>query len=252
MKIPLTWLRDYIDITLPPAQLIDRLTLAGLEVAGTRVYGLPIPDGVRIKPEERGPVWDRDKIFVAEVVSVEKHPNADKLKLPTVTWGPGTSKQLVTGAPNINVGDKGQKVVLALSGSVLIDGHAEERKFAELKPTKIRGLPSDAMVCSLLELGVSENKDDHVGIIMLEDDAPVGMPLADFMGDIVLEVDVLPNTARCLAMIGVREVAALTGAKLKLPPLPTGEGLGRGVKQSTAKSRCRSKTPSCPPGTRPL
>ena len=224
MKIPLTWLRDYIDITLPPAQLIERLTLAGLEVASTRVLGIPVPEGVRVKPEERGPVWDRDKIFIAEILSVEKHPNADKLKLPTVTWGEGRVKQLVTGAPNINVGDKGQKVVLALTGSILFDGHSAERKLSELKPTTIRGLPSDAMVCSLLELGVSDNKDDHTGIILLEDDAPVGMPLADFMGDIVLEVDVLPNTARCLAMIGVaREVAAITGAKLKLPPasLPT-------------------------------
>ncbi len=219
MKIPLSWLRDYIDITLPPAQLIERLTLAGLEVASTRVLGLPIPDGVRVKPEERGPIWDRDKIFVAQVLSVEKHANADKLKLPTVTWGEGTSKQLVTGAPNIHVGDSGQKVVLALSGSVLFDGHSEERKLSELKPTKIRGLPSDAMVCSLLELGISDNKDDHTGIIILDDDAPVGMPLADYMGDIVIEIDVLPNTARCLALIGVaREVAAITGAKLKLPP----------------------------------
>ena len=220
MKIPLTWLRDYIDLTVSPAQLIERLTLAGLEVAGTRVLGLPIPADVRVKPEERGPVWDRDKIFVAQILNVEKHPNADKLKLPTVTWGEGKIKQLVTGAPNINVGDKGQKVVLALAGSVLFDGHSEVRKLAELKPTTIRGLPSDGMVCSLLELGVSENKEDHTGIILLEDDAPVGMPLADFMGDIVIEVDVLPNTARCLAMIGVaREVAAITGQKVKLPTL---------------------------------
>jgi phenylalanyl-tRNA synthetase beta chain len=218
MKISLTWLRDYVDLSLPPAQLIERLTLAGLEVAGTRVFGLPIPAGVSVKAEERGPVWDRDKIFVAQVLGVEKHPNADKLKLPTVTWGEGRVKQLVTGAPNINVGDKGQKVILALAGSVLFDGHSDVRKLAELKPTTIRGLPSDAMVCSLLELGVSENKEDHTGIIVLEDDAPVGMPLADFMGDIVIEVDVLPNTARCLAMIGVaREVAAITQQELKLP-----------------------------------
>src|SRR5260370_1400230 len=136
MKIPLTWLRDYIDVTVPAAQLIERLTLAGLEVAGTRVFGLPIPADVRVKPVERGPVWDRDRIFVAQILGVEKHPNADKLKLPTVTWGAGTLKQLVTGAPNINLGDKGQKVVLALSGSVLFDGHAKERKLSELKPTK--------------------------------------------------------------------------------------------------------------------
>src|SRR5262245_35674961 len=221
MKIPLHWLRDYVSLTLPPAQLIERLTLIGLEVAGTRVLGLPIPEGVRVKADERGPIWDRDQVVGAQITGVEKHPNADRLKLPTVTWGEGKTKQLVTGAPNINVGDKGQKVVLALCGSILFDGHSEERKLAELKPTKIRGLPSDAMVCSLLELGVSENKEDHTGIIILEDDAPVGTPLADFMGDIVIEVDVLPNTARCLAMIGVaREVAAITGQKLK--PLATG------------------------------
>lgn len=219
MKIPLSWLRDYIDITLPPAQLIERLTLAGLEVAGTRVLGLPIPDGVRVKAEERGPVWDRDKIVIAQVTGVEKHPNADRLKLPTVTWGEGKTKQLVTGAPNVNVGDQGQKVILALTGSVLFDGHSEERKLSELKPTKIRGVPSDAMVCSLLELGVSDRKEDHEGILFLEDDAPVGMPVADFMGDIVIEVDVLPNMSRCLSMLGVaREVAAITGQKLKYPP----------------------------------
>ena len=125
MKIPLNWLRDYVDITLAPAQLIERLTLAGLEVAGVRVLGLPIPEGVRVKAEERGPVWDRDKIMIAEILGVERHPNADRLNLPTVTWGQGKVKQLVTGAPNIKAGDKGQKVVLALAGSVLYDGHAE-------------------------------------------------------------------------------------------------------------------------------
>src|SRR5215831_11492496 len=111
MKVPLKWLRDYVDLTLAEAQLAERLTLAGLEVGGIRVLGIPIPDGVRVKPEDRGPVWDRDKIFVAQVLGVEPHPNADRLKLPTVTWGDGKVKQLVTGAPNINVGDKGQKVV---------------------------------------------------------------------------------------------------------------------------------------------
>src|SRR5437870_736342 len=123
MKIPLNWLHEYVDLTLAPAALIERLTFAGLEVAGTRVFGLPIPDGVRVKAEERGPVWDRDKIFVAEITGVEKHPDADRLKLPTVTWGPGTSKLLVTGAPNVQVGDKGTKVVLGLAGSKLFDGH---------------------------------------------------------------------------------------------------------------------------------
>lgn len=218
MKIPLRWLQDYVNITLPAAQLIERLTLAGLEVASTKVLGLPIPEGVRVKTEDRGPVWDRDKIVIAQITRIDKHPDADRLRLPVVTWGPGTEKTLVTGAPNVAVGQSGQKVVLALTGSKLFDGHSEERVIKELKPSKIRGVPSDAMVCSLLELGVSENKADHEGIILLEDDAPVGMPLADFMGDIVLEVDVLPNMARCLAMIGVaRELAAITGEDVTLP-----------------------------------
>lgn len=216
MKIPLSWLREYVDVALEPAQLIERLTLAGLEVSGVRVLGLPVPEGVRVKAEERGPVWDRDKIVIAEILSTERHPNADRLNLPTVTWGPGTTKQLVTGAPNIKPGDKGQKVVLALQGSVLIDGHSEGRVLKELKPSKIRGVPSDAMVCSMFELGISE---EHEGIILLENDAPVGMPLVDFMGDIVLEADVLPNMARCLSMLGVaREVAAIVGQQVKYPP----------------------------------
>src|SRR5688500_15629877 len=104
MNSPLSCLRDYIEVSsTPPPRLVERLTLAGLEVAGVRVLGLPVPDGVRVKAEERGPVWDRDKIFVAEVLGVDKHPDADRLKLPTVTWGEGRVKQLVTGAPNINV-----------------------------------------------------------------------------------------------------------------------------------------------------
>jgi phenylalanyl-tRNA synthetase beta chain len=229
MKIPLSWLRDYVDLTLPPGQLIERLTLAGLEVAGVRVLGLPIPDGVRVKPDERGPVWDRDKIVIAEILSVERHPNADRLNLPTVTWGQGEAKvkQLVTGAPNIKPGDKGQKVVLALCGSVLIDGHSAERTLKELKPSKIRGVPSDAMVCSLLELGIAE---DHEGIILLEDDAPVGMPLADYMGDIILEIDILPSMARCQSLIGIaREVAAISGQRVKYPAIPTSEAKGESI-----------------------
>jgi phenylalanyl-tRNA synthetase beta chain len=216
MKIPLKWLADYVSVDLPVADLVQRLTLAGLEVSSVRVFGLPVPPGLRIKPEEQGPVWDRDKIVVARIIKIDKHPHADKLKLPIVEYGTGTTKQLVTGATNINVGDTNLKAILALTGSVLYDGHATPKKLAELKPTKIRGIPSDAMLCSALELGIS---DEHAGIILLEDDAPVGMPLADFMGDIVIEIDVLPNMARCLSMIGVaREVAAIIGQTLKVLP----------------------------------
>ena len=209
MRVPLSWLRDYVEITLPIPQLIERLTLAGLEVAGARYLGLPIPESLPVKAEEVGPVWQRDKIVVGEVLSVEQHPNADRLTLATVEYGAGQPKVVVTGAPNLKIGDKGQKVVVALSGSVLFDGHAEEKVLRELKPSKIRGVPSDAMVCSGYELGIS---DEHEGIIILEDEAPVGAPLAGYMGDIVLELDVTPNMARCLSMIGIaREVSACTG-----------------------------------------
>jgi phenylalanyl-tRNA synthetase beta chain len=218
MNVPLRWLSDYVDLPDSVAYLVERLTLAGLEVAGVRVLGLPVPEGLRVKPEEAGPVWDREKILIGEITGVERHPNADRLTLPTVTYGQGRTKGLVTGAPNIKVGDRGQKVVVALAGSVLFDGHSEEKVLKELKPSKIRGVPSDAMVCSERELGIS---DEHEGIILLEPEAPVGTPLADYMGDVVLEIDVLPNMARCLSLLGVaREVAALTGKALKLPPAP--------------------------------
>ncbi|HWG42584.1 MAG TPA: phenylalanine--tRNA ligase subunit beta [Gemmataceae bacterium] len=215
MKVPLQWLAEYVPLTLPVAELVERLTLAGLEVSSVRLIGVPVPEGLRVKSSEAGPVWDRDKIVIAEVQSVGPHPDADRLKLPIVNYGEGRTKTLVTGAPNINVGDAGGKVILALSGSVLFDGHSMPKQLKALKPTKIRGVPSDAMVCSAYELGIS---DEHEGIILLDDDAPVGMPLVDYMGDIVLELEVTPNLARCLSLLGVaREVAALTGQSLRLP-----------------------------------
>jgi phenylalanyl-tRNA synthetase beta chain len=187
-----------------------------LEVGGVRLYGVKPPEGMPVKAEDAGPYWDPEKIVIGEVLAVERHPDADRLTMPTVSFGGGRTKQLVTGAPNIKVGDKGQKVVVALTGSVLYDGHAKEKTLKELKPTKIRGVPSDSMVCSQYELGISE---EHEGIIILDDDAPVGMPLVEYMGDVVLDLDVLPNMARCLSLLGVaREVAALTGQAVRLPP----------------------------------
>src|SRR5262245_28474571 len=215
MKVPLNWLRDYVDPSLPPAQLAERLTLAGLEVAGVRVLGLSVPDGLRVKPEEAGPVWDRDNVIVARVLKTEKHPNADKLKLVTVEYGAAEPKVLVTGAPNINLGDSGLKVILGLAGTSYFDGHATPKEMKKLKASKIRGVPSDAMAMSEFELGISE---EHEGIIILEDDAIVATPLADLTGDVVLELDVPPNRARCLSLVGVaREVAALTGQTVQLP-----------------------------------
>jgi len=200
MRVPLGWLSEYVDLTLDVEELAERLTLAGLEVAAI---------------ERVGTDWDRDKIFVGEVVAVRRHPNADRLTLVTVNYGEGRQQEVVTGAPNLQVGDSGQKVVFATTGARLIDGHADDGRILTLKPTKIRGVPSEGMVCSEKELGLGP---DHSGIIILPDDAPVGKPLADYLGDTVLDLDLTPNLARCLSMIGVaREVAALTGQEVRLP-----------------------------------
>jgi phenylalanyl-tRNA synthetase beta chain len=223
MKIPLSWLREYVDVTVPVAQLVERLTLAGLEVAGVRLIGVEPPPGLRVKGEDRGPVWERDRIVLARVVKTEKHPDADKLKLVTVEYAAPTTKVVVTGAPNIKVGDSGQYAILGLEGFEYFDGHATPKALKRLKATKIRGVPSDAMLCSQFELGIS---DEHEGIILWDQEpAKVGTPLVDVLGDVVLEIDVLPNMARCLAMIGVaREVTALTGQTLRLPPAGVGAG----------------------------
>jgi phenylalanyl-tRNA synthetase beta chain len=221
MKIPLKWLAEYVPLTIPVAELVERLTLAGLEVSGVRLIGVPVPEGLRVKSAEVGPVWERDKIVIARVEKIEPHPDPAvvNLKLPVVNYGEGKTKNLVTGAPNLKVGDAGQKVILALSGAKLYNHHAKtsEKTLQELKPAKIRGIPSDAMVCSSFELGIDDDRES--GIILLEEDAPVGVPLVDYMGDVVLELEVTPNLARCLSVLGVaREVAALTGQTLRLPP----------------------------------
>src|SRR5262245_40093203 len=210
MKIPLGWLRDYVEVTLPLPELVRRLTLAGLEVASVRFLGVVPPENVGAKIEGEGPVWDPKKVVVAEVLKIEKHPDADKLKLVHVNYGAAEPKVVVTGAPNVAIGDAGYKVILGMAGTVFWDGHVQPKKLAELKPRPVRGVPSEGMVMSKFELGIS---DDHEGVIVIHDDpVKVGTPAADYIGDVVVEVDVLPNMARCLALLGVaREVAAITG-----------------------------------------
>lgn len=216
MKVPLKWLAEHVDLAdVPLADLVDRLTIAGLEVSGVRLLGVEAPAGLKAKQLDPGPPWDRDKILTAHVLKIEKHPNADKLKLVTLDYGTGTPKTVVTGAPNIAVGESGQKVILGLRGSRYFmqeeDKATKEirKTIKTLEPKELRGIPNDAMCMSNFELGIS---DEHEGIIILEADAPIGVPVADFLGDTVIEIDVLPNMARCLSMIGIaREVAAIFG-----------------------------------------
>ncbi len=216
MKLPLSWIRDYVDIKISPEELAQRLTFAGLEVEQMEYIGLPRPAGSRATGERPELTWDRAKIFVGEILTVEQHPNADRLTLVTVAYGANEPIKMVTGAPNIQVGKSGYKVALALEGSRLFDGHKESWELATLKKSKIRGIESGSMVCSEKELALS---DAHEGIILFPDDAPVGTPLADYLGDIVLDIKINPNMARCASVVGIaREIAALTGAKLK--PVP--------------------------------
>jgi phenylalanyl-tRNA synthetase beta chain len=225
MLVPLTWLKEYVDLPQNPAELVDRLTLAGLESAGVKVFGLPTPAGLRVKPEDRTPVWDRDKLVVAKVLQIDKHPNADKLKLVKLDYGAGEPKTVVTGAPNIAPGQSGMKVILGLRGTTYyMAGKDGTKGLATLEPKELRGVPNDAMCMSNYELGVAE---DHEGIIILDEaDPPPGTPLQDLLGEIVVELDVLPNMARCLSLLGIaREVAALTGAKTREPkPNVTSKG----------------------------
>ncbi len=216
MKLPLSWLKEFVDLTCTVPELIDKLTLAGLEVINVKLIGVPAPEGLRCKIDEPGPVWAKDKIITAKILEISKVPETDKLKFVKLDLGKGGEpKTVITGAGNIAPGESGQVVVLAYAGSVLIDGHSDKRELKELKPKPIRGFPSDSMVCSVLELGIS---DDHEGILLLPGETPVGVPLVDILGDVVLELDVLPNMARCNSIVGLaREIAALTGQRLKSP-----------------------------------
>ncbi len=210
MKIPLSWLKDYVDITLPVEALAERLTLAGLEVEGIG----------RI-----GEFWDRDKIFVAQILDVQRHPDAERLTLVRVDYGAGQPMTVVTGAPNMHPyigqdlsGGRGPKVAFAMTGARLVDGHSEERRIVKLKPSKIRGVVSEGMVCSEKELDLSEA---HEGNLVLPDDAPVGMPLLDYLGDAVLEFQIKGAFGHLQCVTGIaRELAALTGQPFRFP-VPT-------------------------------
>jgi phenylalanyl-tRNA synthetase beta chain len=168
MLVPLSWLKEYVDLNLPTKQLAERLTLAGLEVEGI---------------ENAGDWWDPELIVVGQIVAVKAHPNADRLVLVDVDSNGPEQEQVVTGAPNLFEYKDQQnlpvlKVAFARAGSVLIDAYGDEqpRLKKKLKSTKIRGIPSNGMVCSERELGLRE---EHEGILILPEAAPVGMPLRD-------------------------------------------------------------------------
>src|SRR5574339_266747 len=226
MKIPLSWLKDFIDLDgLSIEDIARKLTLAGLEVDEILYVGLPMPvykEGEKHEFKTNGIAWDREKIVVAEIREVKPHPNADRLTL--LDLYDGEKEQVVlTGAPNIfHLKGTGRlpkpiKVAYAKEGSTIYDGHADGLVLTTLKRPKIRGVESYSMACSEKELGISE---EHEGIIILDEDAPVGMPLVDYMGDAVLDIKINPNMARNANVLGnARELAALTGRELRKPTI---------------------------------
>jgi phenylalanyl-tRNA synthetase beta chain len=207
VKVPLSWLKDYVDIPVSIKELAERLTLAGLDVETIEYIGRPGAD----LP------WDAEKIVVGELRAVHYHPNADRLVLAEVEYGGPETEVVVAGPPSLlemrGQSDLHLKVAFAMEGTHLYDGHAEGRQVMKLKKVKIRGVPSRAMVCSEKELGLS---DDHEEIIYLPDDAPVGMPLVEYLGDVVLEFDIKGPFAHLQSVFGIaREVAALLGVPLR-------------------------------------
>ncbi|MGD0022519.1 MAG: phenylalanine--tRNA ligase subunit beta [Smithellaceae bacterium] len=191
MLVSLKWLKDYVDIDLTASELADKLTMAGLEVEEIKT----------VLPQFSG-------VVVARVLSVKPHPNADKLSLCAVSDGKN-NYPVVCGAKNIKTGDI---VPLAKVGAVISGEYT-------IKSSVLRGEKSEGMLCSEAELEIG---DDASGIMHLPAELSLGLPLeaALNIGDTVLDVSVTPNRSDCLSMIGMaREVAALTGKKLKQPSL---------------------------------
>ena len=221
MKLVLSWLKDFVDLDgLSLEDLARTLTMVGLEVEEVQSVGLPLPVSEKNEFKYTGLAWEPDKFVVAQIDEVMPHPNADRLVLCRLKDGK-EDLIVLTGAPNLypykglGLLSKPIKVAYAREGAVLYDGHQPGQVLTKLKRTKIRGVESFSMVCSEKELGISE---EHEGIILLDENAPTGMSLVDYMGDAVISVSILPNMNRNSCMLGAaRELAAVLGKQLRTP-----------------------------------
>ena len=206
MKFSENWLRELVEIKADRAALAHALTMAGLEVEELTVLGEQLSG-----------------VVVAEIVAAEKHPEADRLQVCKVNAGQGELLQIVCGAPNARVGIK---VPLAMVGANLPGGMA-------IKAAKLRGVESFGMLCSAKELGIDA---DASGLLELPLDAPVGKPLADYLGlpDATFELKLTPNRPDCLGLVGLaHDVAALFGSTVKVPeqkPAPVTGSATRGIR----------------------
>ncbi|MBA3852627.1 MAG: phenylalanine--tRNA ligase subunit beta, partial [Chloroflexi bacterium] len=189
MRVPLSWLREFVDIDLSPEALAERLTLLGMEVNSIERIGA-----------------DWSSVVVGELLDVYAHPSSARLSLTRVRAAGGERElEIVCGATNIEIG---QRVPVALPGAVLPGGR-------RIGVTRIAGVQSEGMLCSGAELGLTPDAD---GILILDPGSPLGEPLGRLLGDTVLDVDVKPNRGDALSILGLaREVAAATGATVRDP-----------------------------------
>ena len=189
MKFSENWLREWVNPDIATDKLVHQLTMAGLEVDGTEAAANSFSG-----------------VVVAEVQSVEKHPDADKLSVCQVSDGKETF-QVVCGAPNVAAG---LKVPFAKVGAILAEDFS-------IKKAKLRGVESNGMLCAAEELGLAEKSD---GIMVLADDAPIGEDFRDYLqlDDTLIEVDLTPNRGDCLSIAGLaREVSVLNNSALNGP-----------------------------------
>lgn len=190
MKFSVNWLSEFVDLPKNPEEIADLLTRAGVETENIETRGARI-----------------DHVIVSQINASSRHPNADRLSVCEVDDGSGTRRQIVCGATNYKVGDK---VPLALPGAKLPNG-------TEIRKSKLRGVESEGMLCSAIELGLGS---DAGGLLILSPEAKIGAPISDlFPSDTVLDVEITPNRGDLLSHYGLaREIAALTGKKLKSRP----------------------------------
>ena len=197
MKISLSWLSEYLPIDQNPSDIAKKMTMAGVEVG---------------KIVTIGDSWEDHLVIVGKILEISPHPNADRLRLPTIDIGKGEPITVVCGAPNIQVG---QVIAFAHEGAQIFN--PRNGKLEILKGAKIRGVESQGMVCSPLELGLGTN---HDGILELNHEFKPGSPLFEVLGDTILETELTPNRPDCLSVLGTAyEVAALTGKKVSPPNL---------------------------------
>src|SRR5438045_6846323 len=187
MKFSVNWLREFVDLPKNLEEIAELLTRAGVETENIETRSANV-----------------EQVIVSQITESSRHPNADRLTVCEADDGSGTNRQIVCGATNYKVGDK---VPLALPGAKLPNG-------LEIRESKLRGVESEGMLCSPIELGLGE---DASGLLILSPNTKIGAPIADlFPTDTILDVEITPNRGDLLSHFGLaREIAALSGKKLK-------------------------------------